>query len=117
MKFILLGPIIANGLIGLSGGLLSHYQYFADINMGFGILINGLAFMFIGSSIISSNKISIILISSIVGVFIYECFIYFSLKYQLLRPEDFKLITALFVVTFIVFQRITKSEGYDLDII
>ena len=43
-----LGLMISNGLVALSGGLLAQYQGFADINMGRGAIVIGLAAVIIG---------------------------------------------------------------------
>ena len=46
-----LGLMISNGLVALSGALLSQYQGFADINMGRGAIVIGLAAVIIGEAI------------------------------------------------------------------
>jgi len=96
--YICIGPIIGNGLIGLTGGLIAQFQGFADINMGFGILITGLAFLFIGGAIVHSSKLFYILLSALVGAFLYETITYLSLLIWAKRHLDLKIVTAIFII-------------------
>lgn len=99
LKIIGLG--LSNGLIGLSGGLLAQYQGFADVNLGQGMVVQGLAAIMIGEFIFSTNKISLITIRAIVGSIIYKALMYFGRKYGYLvgiTPNDFKLLTGLLVI-------------------
>lgn len=95
--YIALGPAIANGLIALDGAVLAQYQGFADVNMGFGSLIMGLAFLFIGRSVVKSDNPFAVLVSSVVGVFVYETVFYLSLVAGA-RPADLKVVTSLLVL-------------------
>ena len=67
-KNIVLGLMISNGLVALSGALLSQYQSFADINMGRGAIVIGLASVIILSGI-NSNYLKL-LSALIVAVFL-----------------------------------------------
>lgn len=52
----LYGLMIANSLVALSGGILAQYQGFADVGMGTGTIITGLASIIIGEAIIGKRK-------------------------------------------------------------
>lgn len=111
--YICVGPAIANGLLALSGALVAQYQGFADVNMGFGILIAGLAYLFIGGGIVRSNRLLWVVISAFVGVVAYQSTIYLSLMAGL-GASDLKLLTAVFVVLGILLSRI-RRRGPEVD--
>lgn len=99
LKIIGLG--LSNGLIGLSGGLLAQYQGFADVNLGQGMVVQGLAAIMIGEFLFSTNKITLITIRAIIGSIIYKALMFFGRKYGYvvgITPNDFKLLTGLLVI-------------------
>jgi putative ABC transport system permease protein len=91
------GLAIANGLVALAGALLVQQQGFADISMGFGILITGLAGLVIGETVIGRSSVTRVLLAPLVGTAIYYQVISFGLALGL-HPSDLKLATALFVL-------------------
>lgn len=106
--YLYLGPIIANSLVGLSGGLVANYSGYADVNMGSGQLIAGLAILFIGRTLLPSNKVSHVIASAIVGTIIFEITYHISLSIGL-SLYNFKLLTSLMVILFFVLSRVGKS--------
>lgn len=98
------GLALSNGIIGLSGALLAQYQGFADINMGRGAIVIGLAAIIIGLSI--SMKIKPNFVVSLIGVtggsiayyLIYTFVIWLGLDTDLL-----KMLSALVVAIFLAF--------------
>ena len=68
-----LGLMLSNGLVALSGALLSQYQGFADVNMGRGAIVIGLAAVIIGEAIFSKifKNFALKLISVVLGSVIY----------------------------------------------
>ena len=66
---IVLGLMVANGLVALSGALLAQYQGFADINMGRGAIVIGLAAVIIGEAVVSriSQNFAVRLCGVIIG--------------------------------------------------
>jgi putative ABC transport system permease protein len=97
-----LGLAIANGIVALSGALLAQYQGFADINMGRGAIVIGLAAIFIGLSV--SLKIKPNFVVSLVGVvgggvvyyLVYTLVIFIGLDTDLL-----KMLSAIIVALFL----------------
>lgn len=97
-----LGLAISNGLIGLSGALLAQYQGFADINMGRGAIVIGLAAIIIGLSV--SLKIKPNFVVSLIGVtcgsiayyLVYSFVIWLGLDTDLL-----KMLSAVVVAIFL----------------
>lgn len=97
-----LGLIISNALVTLSGALLSQYQGFADINMGRGAIVIGLAAVIIGEVIFSKifKNFALKLFACVIGAIIYYMVIQFVLKLGL-STDDLKLLTALVVAIFL----------------
>lgn len=87
----------ANGLVGLSGGLIAQYQGFADIGMGIGTVVIGLASVIIGESILKSRNIAVKILSAIIGAIVFRLMIACALFIGF-NPNDLKLLTALFVL-------------------
>ncbi|MBQ5739580.1 MAG: ABC transporter permease [Oscillospiraceae bacterium] len=97
-----LGLMIANGLVALSSALLSQYQGFADVNMGRGAIVIGLAAVIIGE--VFFGKIFINFALKLFGVVLGSIIYY--VVYQLviglgMSGDDMKLITALTVAVFL----------------
>lgn len=99
----ILGLALANGLSAISGYLMVQYQGFADINMGVGIVISGLAAVMIGEAftkIFGKKNILFILLCIIFGCILFRLAIAQSLTMGL-DPNYLKLVTALIVLAFV----------------
>ena len=99
----IMGLALANGLSALSGYLLVQYQGFADINMGMGIVISGLAAVMIGeacTSLFANKNILMVLVSIVFGCILFRLAIAQSLMMGL-NPNYLKLVTAVIVLAFI----------------
>ena len=99
---IVLGLMISNGLVALSGGLLAQYQGFSDINMGRGAIVIGLAAVIIGEVIFSKlvRNFALKLLAAVIGAIIYYIVMNFVLRMGL-STDDLKLLTALVVAVFL----------------
>ena len=97
-----LGLMISNGLVALSGGLLAQYQGFSDINMGRGAIVIGLAAVIIGEVIFGKvfRNFALKLIAAVIGAIIYYMVMTFVLRLGL-STDDLKLLTALVVAAFL----------------
>lgn len=93
----LVGLGLANGLSALGGALVVQLQGFADIGMGMGLLINGLASLVIGETVVGRQTITRQLLAPVVGAAIYYQFVSLGLSLGL-QPSDLKLVTAVFVL-------------------
>lgn len=99
---IVLGLMLSNGLVALSGALLAQYQGSSDINMGRGAIVIGLAAVIIGEVVFGKIFINfgLRLLAVSIGAIIY--YIVLQLVLQLgLDTNDLKLITALIVALFL----------------
>ncbi len=101
-KTKVIGLVISNALVTLSGALLAQYQGFADINMGRGAIVIGLAAVIIGEVIFSKifKNFALKLFACVIGAIIYYMVIQFVLKLGL-STDDLKLLTALVVAIFL----------------
>ena len=99
---IVLGLMLSNGLVALSGALLSQYQGSSDVNMGRGAIVIGLAAVIIGEVIFGKlfTNFGLKLFAVSIGAVIY--YIVLQIVLQLgLNTNDLKLITALIVALFL----------------
>jgi putative ABC transport system permease protein len=107
----ILGISFANGLVAFSGALVAQYQGFADVGMGIGMLVFGLAAVIIGETIVGKRKMVWVLVGVILGSIVFRSLIAFALSVGL-NPLDLKLITALFVLLAIIGPKIVeKAKG------
>lgn len=94
------GLMLANSLVALSGAVLAQYQGFADVGMGTGTIITGLASIIIGDALFGKKKVIKISMMVIFGTIIYRTIIALSLKVGM-NASDLKLITSALVVIII----------------
>lgn len=97
-----LGLMVSNALVALAGALLAQYQGFADVNMGRGAIVIGLAAVIIGEVLFSKvfRNFALKLLACAVGAVIYYIVIQFVLRLGL-STDDLKLLTALVVALFL----------------
>ncbi len=93
---ITLGLAVSNGLIALSGALLAQYQGFADVQMGIGMIVLGLASVIIGEALVGTQHLGITIIGAVMGSVLFRLLVAIALRWGL-DPNDLKLITAVFV--------------------
>lgn len=107
--YIVLGLVVGNGLVAMAGGLLAQYQGYADINMGVGTIVIGLAAIMIGEVLFSKRTYIHRLTGVVIGSVVYRIIIAFVLRISLtsnlivkITADDMKLITAIIVVIALV---------------
>ena len=98
---ITLGLALANGLIALSGALLAQYQGFADVQMGIGMVVWGLASVIIGEALVGTRQLGFTVIGAVMGSVLFRLLVAVALRAGL-NPNDLKLVTALFVFAALV---------------
>ncbi len=106
-----LGLMISNGVVALSSALLAQYQGFADVNMGRGAIVIGLAAVIIGEVIFSKifRSFWLKLLSVVLGAIIYYV-VYQIVIWLGMSGDDMKLITAAIVAVFLAIPY-WKSKG------
>lgn len=107
---LILGFMISNALVALSGALLSQYQGAADINMGRGAIVIGLAAVIIGETIFKSvfKNFALLLTAVVIGSVIYYLVLQLTLQLGL-NTNDLKLISAALVALFLAIPNIPKK--------
>ncbi|AZG08942.1 ABC transporter permease [Pigmentiphaga sp. H8] len=96
-RYIVVGLGLANAITAAAGALLAQSQGYGDVNMGFGMLINGLAALIIGEAIIGRRTLLRQLCAPVVGSLLYYQLSSLVLSFGLM-PSDLKLVTGLFVL-------------------
>lgn len=96
-SMIILGLCISNALIGLCGAVVAQNNGFADVGMGIGAIVIGLASVIIGEVILGSDSFSSSLMAVILGSVIYRIVIA-AVLYLGMPPNDLKLFTAIIVM-------------------
>lgn len=97
-----LGLMISNGIVALCSGILSQYQGFADINMGRGAIVIGLAAVIIGEVVFGKifKNFALKLVGVVIGAILYYIVVQFVLWLGL-NTDDLKLLTAVVVGIFL----------------
>jgi putative tryptophan/tyrosine transport system permease protein len=95
-NMIILGLAVSNGLIALGGALLAQYQGFADVQMGIGMVVWGLASVIIGEALVGTRQLGLSITGAIMGSVLFRLLVAIALRLGL-DPNDLKLVTAVFV--------------------
>jgi putative ABC transport system permease protein len=97
----LIGVGLSNGLVALSGAFAAQYQGFADVNLGQGIVVSGLASVMLGEFLIKSNRIWALTLRVVLGAILFKAIMYLGRYYGYyinMTPNDLKLITGLLII-------------------
>lgn len=93
---IIFGIGLSNAFIALSGAMLAQYQGFADVQMGIGMMVWGLASVIIGEALIAEKSLGLVIIGAVMGSVLFRLLVAIALRWGM-NPNDLKLITAIFV--------------------
>ena len=107
---IAIGLSISNALTALSGAILAQYQRTADINLGTGMVIIGLASLIIGETLMPRGKIWMKALGAVLGSILYRFIIAIALRMDL-PSECLKLISATIVALAIGLPAIKAAKG------
>lgn len=113
-RMVVFGLALSNGLVALSGSLLAQYQGFADVQMGIGMMVWGLASIIIGEALVGKAGIGMTIVGAILGTILFRLLIAIALRWGL-NPNDLKLVTAVFVFMALVapqFFRKFRKKGF-----
>lgn len=103
-----IGICFGNGLAALAGAFASMYNGFADVGMGTGIVVSGLASLMLGEFVLRSNKISLQTVRVLIGSLIYRALMMLARSYGYkihMTPNDLKLITGILIIICLVISR------------
>ncbi|MDR0355233.1 MAG: ABC transporter permease [Deltaproteobacteria bacterium] len=95
---IIIGVGLSNALVALSGALVAQNQGAAEVSMGVGTIVAGLASIVVGETLFGGRRISIRIVSVVLGSVVYRLAIALALSMDVFKPSDLNLITASLVV-------------------
>lgn len=116
-SMVLAGLAISNALCALAGALFAQSQGGADISMGIGTIVIGLAAVIVGESVFPSRKLLVMTMAALVGAVMYRLFIALALNADFigLQAQDLNLVTAVLVIVALVIpllkQRLRTKKG------
>jgi putative ABC transport system permease protein len=108
----IMGVSLSNGSVALAGALIAQNQGFADVGMGIGMIVMGLASVIIGEGIFRPRGLTWVLLAVVGGTFAYRLFLGIALRLGL-PPSDLKLITAVLVVLALTVPYIQKKLRHE----
>ncbi|HBP30220.1 MAG: ABC transporter permease [Advenella sp.] len=110
-RMVLIGMALSNALVGLGGALFAQSQGGADISMGIGTIVIGLAAVIVGESILPARRFLFITLAVIAGAILYRFFIALALNSDFigLKAQDLNLITALLVAVALILPKLRRS--------
>lgn len=112
-RIIIVGVGLSNGLVALSGALIAQNQGAADVGMGIGTIIAGLASVIVGETIFGSQSMARAVIAAVLGSIVYRLAIALALGLEWggfsFSPSDLNLITALLVVGALIAPKIKNK--------
>jgi putative ABC transport system permease protein len=110
-RMIELGLSLSNGLVAFSGALIAQQQGFADINMGVGTLVAGMAAVIMGETLLFNRRgLGIAITMVAVGAIVFRLMVALALRAGL-NPVDLKLATAAFVLAALALPKLRFSKG------
>jgi len=104
-RMTVFGLALSNGLIGFSGALYAQYQGFADIQMGIGALVTGLANLMLGEALLGRRSVGRWITGAVVGALMFRLLVALAIRAGL-NPNALKLVTAGLVLTVLVLPRV-----------
>ncbi len=107
-NMIILGLAVSNGLVALAGAFLAQYQGFADVQMGIGMVVWGLASVIIGEALVGTTQLGLTICGAVMGSVLFRLLVAIALRLGL-NPNDLKLITAVFVFVALVLPNLLRK--------
>ena len=100
-NMIVFGLALSNGLVAMSGALLAQFQGFADVQLGIGMVVWGLASVIIGEALVRQGGLGLTIVGAVMGSILFRLLLAIALRWGL-NPNDLKLVTSLFVFAALV---------------
>lgn len=100
-NMMVLGLALSNGLVAFSGSLFAQYQGFADVQLGIGMLVLGLASIIIGEALVGPGYLGLTLVGTVIGTILFRLLVALALRAGL-KAVDLKLFTSVSVVVVLI---------------
>ena len=110
-SMILFGIALSNGIIAIAGSLFAQSQGFADVNMGVGTIIIGLASVIIGEVILPPRLVILSLLGCVIGSILYRLCVALALNADFMLPSDLNLMTALIVAFAMILPKLKQKTA------
>jgi len=107
-RMVILGLALSNALVALSGAVLAQYQGFADVQMGIGMVVWGLASVIIGEALVGTRQLGFAITGAVMGSVLFRLLVAVALRWGL-NPNDLKLITAGFVFIALILPTVLRN--------
>jgi len=108
-NMIVFGIALANGLVALSGAMLAQFQGFADVQMGIGMMVWGLASVIIGQVVVGETSVGYVIFGAVLGSVLFRLLVAIALRLGM-NPNDLKIITAGFVFIALILPVLMKRR-------
>jgi len=109
-----IGVGLSNGLVAVSGAFAAQYLGFADVGLGQGIIVSGLASVMIGEFLVrKSNRIGVLTLCALAGSIIFYAVMYLGRYYGYLihmTPSDLNLIKGVLIIILLVLTQVKKFK-------
>lgn len=100
-RMVVLGLAVSNGLIALAGALLAQYEGFANIQMGIGAVVMGVATLMVGETLVGKRPLGRWIAGAVVGAVLFRLLVAAAIRAGL-TPNALKLVTAALVLAVLV---------------
>ncbi len=111
----IIGVGLSNALVAVSGAFAAQYMGFADVNMGIGIVVSGLASVMIGEFLFQSNRIAFLTLRVLLGSILFKGIMYIGRYYGYyikMTPNDLKLITGILIIISLIISKNKKRFSF-----
>ncbi|MBR1912687.1 MAG: ABC transporter permease [Treponema sp.] len=108
-----IGICFGNGLAALAGSFAAMYNGFADVGMGTGIIVSGLASLMLGEFVLRSNRIVFQTLRVLIGSCIYRALMILARTYGHhinLTPNDLKLVTGILIIICLIITKLNIGK-------
>jgi putative ABC transport system permease protein len=105
----IMGVSLSNGLVAISGAVVAQQSGFADISMGVGMIVIGLASVIIGEAIFGAGSVFRATLAAVLGSIVYRIVVALALRVEWLDASDLRVITALIVIVALVLPSVRRS--------
>lgn len=108
-----IGICFGNGMAALAGSFAAMYNGFADVGMGTGTIVSGLASLMLGEFVLRSNKIGLQTLRVLIGSCIYRALMILARTYGHhinLTPNDLKLVTGILIIICLIITKLNIGK-------
>jgi putative ABC transport system permease protein len=100
-RMVVVGLGLSNGLIALSGALFAQYSGFANIQMGIGAIVTGVATLMVGETLFGKRPLGRWIAGAVGGAVVFRLVVAGAVRAGL-NPDALKLVTAIFVLAVLI---------------